>query len=115
MRRRVLTLAIAVVLICSLFTSFAFAATLRASDYISSYNAVIYSSGTKINVDCSITGTGRMKTLALNQSKFIAPTEQTLLHIPIQRTGMSILWEATPDVKQHPSHIRALRANPIMQ
>ena len=54
MRRRVLTLAIAVVLICSLFTSFAFAATLRASDYISSYNAVIYSSGTKINVDCSI-------------------------------------------------------------
>lgn len=69
MRRRVLTLAIAVVLICSLFTSFAFAATLRASDYISSYNAVIYSSGTKINVDCSITGTGRMKTIGIKSVK----------------------------------------------
>ncbi len=69
MRRRVLTLAIAVVLICSLFTSFAFAATLRASDSISSYNAVIYSSGTKINVDCSITGTGRMKTIGIKSVK----------------------------------------------
>ena len=50
MRKRVLTLAISFILICSLFTSFALAATLRASEYISAYNAVIYSSDLKPNV-----------------------------------------------------------------
>ena len=96
MRRRVLTLAIAVVLICSLFTSFAFAATLRASDYISSYNAVIYSSGTKINVDCSITGTGRMKTIGIKSVKIYTSSGTNVatyasprsdLYFPADRTG----------------------------
>ena len=36
MRKRILTSAIAIILICSLFTSFALATTLRASKYISS-------------------------------------------------------------------------------
>lgn len=69
MRKRVLTSAISFILICSLFTSLALAATLRASKYISSYNAVIYSSGNEITVDCSITGTGRMKTLGIKSVK----------------------------------------------
>ena len=69
MRKRVLTLAISFILICSLFTSLALAATLRASKYISSYNAVIYSSGNEITVDCSITGTGRMKTIGIKSVK----------------------------------------------
>ena len=41
--------------------------------------------------------------------------EQTLLHIPIRQKGMSILWEATLAAKQHPSHIRAFLADPIMR
>ncbi len=69
MRKRVLTSAISLILICALFTSFALAATLRASKYISSYNAVIYSSDNEITVDCSITGTGRMKTLGIKSVK----------------------------------------------
>ena len=60
MRKRVLTSAISFILICSLFTSFALAATLRASEYISAYNAVIYSSDNEVTVDCTIVGTDEM-------------------------------------------------------
>ena len=63
MRKRVLTSAISFILICSLFTSFALAATLRASEYISAYNAVIYS------VDCTIVGTDEMKTIGIKTVK----------------------------------------------
>lgn len=65
MRKRVLTLAISFILICSLFTSFALAATLRASEYISAYNAVIYSSDNEVTVDCTIVGTDEMKTIGI--------------------------------------------------
>lgn len=70
MCKRILTAAIAIVLICSLFTSFAFAATLRASKYITGYNAVISSNGDgDVTVECSIIGTGRMKTIGIQSVK----------------------------------------------
>ena len=53
MRKRVLTSVISLILICALFTSFALAATLRASEYISSYKAVISPTGDgEITVEC---------------------------------------------------------------
>ena len=70
MRKRVLTSVISLILICALFTSFALAATLRASEYISSYKAVISPTGDgEITVECSINGTGRMKTLGIQSVK----------------------------------------------
>lgn len=70
MRKRVLISAISFILICSLFTSFTLAATLRASKYISSYNAVISPAGDgDITVECSIVGTGRMKTIGIQSIK----------------------------------------------
>ena len=69
MRKRVLTSAISFILICSLFTSFALAATLRASEYISAYNAVIYSSDNEVTVDCTIVGTDEMKTIGIKTVK----------------------------------------------
>ena len=70
MRKRILTSAIAIILICSLFTSFALATTLRASKYISSYNAVISPAGDgDITVECSVVGTGRMKTIGIQSIK----------------------------------------------
>lgn len=70
MRKRVLISAISFILICALFISFAFAATLRASKYISSYNAVISpAGGGDITVECSVVGTGQMKTLGIQSVK----------------------------------------------
>lgn len=70
MRKRVLISAISFILICALFISFAFAATLRASKYISSYNAVISPAGDgNITVECSVVGTGQMKTLGIQSIK----------------------------------------------
>ena len=70
MRKRVLISAISFILICSLFTSFAFAATLRASKYISGYKAVITPDGDgDITVDCSVIGTGKMKALGMQSIK----------------------------------------------
>ena len=69
MRKRVLTSAISFILICSLFPSFALAATLRASEYISAYNAVIYSSDNEVTVDCTIVGTDEMKTIGIKTVK----------------------------------------------
>lgn len=70
MRKQVLTSVISLILICALFTSFALAATLRASEYISSYKAVISPTGDgEITVECSINGTGRMKTLGIQSVK----------------------------------------------
>lgn len=70
MRKRVLTSAIAIILICSLFTSFALAVTLRASKYITGYNAIISPAGDgDITVECSVIGTGRMKTIGIQSVK----------------------------------------------
>lgn len=70
MRKRVLISTISFILICALFISFAFAATLRASKYISSYNAVISPAGDgNITVECSVVGTGQMKTLGIQSIK----------------------------------------------
>lgn len=70
MRKRVLISVISFILICSLLTSFAFATALRASEYISSYKAVISSAGDgDVTVECSIVGTGRMKTIGIQSIK----------------------------------------------
>ena len=70
MRKRILISAISFILICSLFTSFALATTLRASKYISSYKAVISPAGDgDVTVECSVVGTGRMKTIGIQSVK----------------------------------------------
>ena len=112
MRKRVLTSAISFILICSLFTSFALAATLRASEYISAYNAVIYSSDNEVTVDCTIVGTDEMKTIGIKTVKIYSSSGT---NVATRQKGMSILWEATLVAKQHPSHIRAFLADPIMR
>lgn len=70
MRKRVLISAISFILICSLFTSFAFATALRASKYISSYKAVISPAGDgDVTVNCSVVATGQMETLGMQSIK----------------------------------------------